>query len=138
MDSVHPMDSDVKVKRLPDGTLHAPGVFDDTSSDANLLQMLRALDAAKITTKGDLIALFTVQEELGFKGMNYWFDQNPKAADMIVGIDTELGTRGRAVHQRDLQDHAAAGQRSGAGDLQRRHDGRWHGGQRDRAGVVVH
>ena len=48
--------TDVTVKRLPDGTLHAPGVFDDTSSDVELLQMLRALDAAKIRTKGDLIA----------------------------------------------------------------------------------
>ena len=91
MDTVHPMDTDVKVKRLPDGTLHAPGVFDDTPSDINLLQTLRALDAAKIATKGDIIALFSVQEELGLKGMYYWFEHNPKAADMIVGIDGELG-----------------------------------------------
>jgi acetylornithine deacetylase/succinyl-diaminopimelate desuccinylase-like protein len=91
MDTVHPMDADVRVKRLPDGTLHAPGVFDDTASDINLLQTLRALDAAKVRTKGDIIALFTVQEELGLKGMYYWFDHNPKAADLIVGIDGELG-----------------------------------------------
>jgi acetylornithine deacetylase/succinyl-diaminopimelate desuccinylase-like protein len=92
MDTVHPMDTDVTVKRLPDGTLHAPGVFDDTSSDVELLQMLRSLDAAKIRTKGDLIAIFSVQEELGLKGMYYWFDHNPKAADMIVAVDAELGT----------------------------------------------
>jgi acetylornithine deacetylase/succinyl-diaminopimelate desuccinylase-like protein len=79
------------VKRLPDGTLHAPGVFDDTPSDVNLLQMLRALDAAKIQTKGDIITLFTVQEELGLKGMYYWFDHNPKTADMVVAVDAELG-----------------------------------------------
>jgi tripeptide aminopeptidase len=91
MDTVHPMDTDVHVKRLPDGTLHAPGVFDDTPSDVNLLQTLRALDAAKITTKGDILALFSVQEELGLKGMYYWFDHNPKAADMIVAVDAELG-----------------------------------------------
>lgn len=91
MDTVHPMNTDLKVKRLPDGTLHAPGVFDDTPSDVNLLQTLRALDAAKVKTKGDVIALFTVQEELGLKGMYYWFDHNPKAADMIVAIDGELG-----------------------------------------------
>jgi hypothetical protein len=129
MDTVHPMDTDVKVKRLPDGTLHAPGVFDDTPSDINLLQTLRALDAAKIVTKGDIIALFSVQEELGLKGMYYWFDHNPKAADMIVGIDGELG----------MVNYAALGNhRSGAGDLQRRHDGRRHGRQRDLARVVVH
>jgi acetylornithine deacetylase/succinyl-diaminopimelate desuccinylase-like protein len=91
MDTVHPMDADLSVKRLPDGTLHAPGVFDDTPSDVNLLQTLRAMNAATIKTRGDVIALFTVQEELGLKGMYYWFDHNPKAADMIVAIDGELG-----------------------------------------------
>ena len=91
MDTVHPMDTDLMVRRLPDGTLHAPGVFDDTPSDVNVLQALRALDAAKVNTKGDIIALFTVQEELGLKGMYYWFDHNPKTADMIVAIDGELG-----------------------------------------------
>jgi len=91
MDTVHPMNTDLKVKRLPDGTLHAPGVFDDTPADVNVLQTLRALDAAHIRTKGDIIALFTVQEELGLKGMYYWFDHNPKTADMIVAIDGELG-----------------------------------------------
>jgi acetylornithine deacetylase/succinyl-diaminopimelate desuccinylase-like protein len=91
MDTVFPMDTDVQVKRLPDGTFHAPGIWDDTASDINLLQMLRALDAAKIQTGGDLIALFTVQEELGLKGMYYWFDHHPKTADMIVAVDAELG-----------------------------------------------
>ena len=91
MDTVHPMDTDVTVKRQPDGTLHAPGVFDDTSSDVELLQMLRALDAAKIQTRGDVIVIFSVQEELGLKGMYYWYDHNPNAADMIVAVDAELG-----------------------------------------------
>ena len=31
------------------------------------------------------------RRKLGLKGMYYWFDHNPKAADMIVGIDGELG-----------------------------------------------
>ncbi|HKW01677.1 MAG TPA: M20/M25/M40 family metallo-hydrolase [Vicinamibacterales bacterium] len=91
MDTVHPLGTDVTVKRLPDGTLHAPGILDDTPSDVALLQMLRALDAAKIRTKGDLILIFSVQEELGLKGMYYWYDHNPKSADMIVAVDAELG-----------------------------------------------
>jgi acetylornithine deacetylase/succinyl-diaminopimelate desuccinylase-like protein len=91
MDTVHPMDTDLKVKRLPDGTLHAPGVFDNTASIANVLAMLRAMNAAKVTTKGDLLLLFSVQEELGLKGMYYWFDHNPKVADMIIASDAELG-----------------------------------------------
>lgn len=89
MDTVHPMDADLKVKRLPDGTLHAPGVFDNTASVANALQTLRALDAAKIQTRGDLIVVFTVQEELGLKGMYYWMDHNPAPA-MIVASDGAL------------------------------------------------
>ncbi len=89
MDTVHPMDTDVKVKRLPDGTLHAPGVFDNTASVANALQTLRALDAAKIQTRGDLLFIFTVQEELGLKGMYYWMDHNPAPA-MLVASDGAL------------------------------------------------
>ncbi len=89
MDTVHPMDADLKVKRLPDGTLHAPGVFDNTSSVENALQTLRALDAAKIQTRGDLIFVFTVQEELGLKGMYYWMDHHPAPA-MIVASDGGL------------------------------------------------
>ncbi len=91
LDTVHPLETDVTVKRLPDGTLHAPGVFDDTSSDVELLQLLRALDAAGIKTRGDLVILFTVQEELGLKGMYYYFDHHPKAADMVVAVDAEIG-----------------------------------------------
>ncbi len=91
MDTVHPMDTDLKVKRLPDGTLHAPGVFDNTASVANVLAMLRAFKAAKVQTKGDIVLLFTVQEELGLKGMYYWFEHNPKVADMIIASDAEVG-----------------------------------------------
>ena len=90
MDTVHPMNTDLKVKRLADGTLHAPGVFDNTASVTNALQTLRALDAAKIKTRGDLIFVFTVQEELGLKGMYYWIDHNPAPA-MIVASDASLG-----------------------------------------------
>lgn len=90
MDTVHPMDANLKVRRDADGTLHAPGVFDNTASVANALQTLRALDAAKIQTKGDLIFVFTVQEELGLKGMYYWIDHNPAPA-MIVASDGALG-----------------------------------------------
>lgn len=90
MDTVHPLDADLTVKRLPDGTLHAPGVFDNTASVANQLQTMRALDAAKVKTRGDLIFVFTVQEELGLKGMYYWMDHNPAPA-MLVASDGGLG-----------------------------------------------
>jgi uncharacterized glyoxalase superfamily protein PhnB len=78
LDTVHPMDTNVKVTRKPDGTLHAPGVFDNSASVVNLLQTARAMHAARVTTAGDVIFLFTVQEELGLKGMYYWVDHNPR------------------------------------------------------------
>ena len=91
MDTVHPLDTNVKVTRAADSSLHAPGVFDNSASVANLLQAARAMDGAKLQTRGDVIFLFTVQEELGLKGMYYWVDHNPGAADMIVALDGELG-----------------------------------------------
>jgi acetylornithine deacetylase/succinyl-diaminopimelate desuccinylase-like protein len=91
MDTVHPMETNLKVTRKPDDTLHAPGVFDNSASVVNLLQATRAMDAAKVRTRGDIVLLFTVQEELGLKGMYYWIDQNPKAADMLIALDGGLG-----------------------------------------------
>lgn len=91
MDTVHPMETNLKVARKPDDTLHAPGVFDNSASIVNLLQAARALDAAKVRTRGDVILLFTAQEELGLKGMYYWLDQNPKTADMLIALDGGLG-----------------------------------------------
>ena len=90
LDTVHPMDTDLTVKKLPDGTLHAPGIFDNTASVANALQTLRAMSAAKIKTKGDIYYVFTVQEELGLKGMYYWLDHHPNLATLIVASDTGL------------------------------------------------
>jgi acetylornithine deacetylase/succinyl-diaminopimelate desuccinylase-like protein len=51
----------------------------------------RALDRAGIRTRGDLIFLGTVQEELGLLGMSHWLDHNPDVADMVVVMDGGLG-----------------------------------------------
>jgi acetylornithine deacetylase/succinyl-diaminopimelate desuccinylase-like protein len=91
MDTVHPLDTPLKVRREDNGTLHAPGIFDNTASISNQLQTLRAMRDAKIETKGDLIFLFTVQEEVGLKGMYHWLEKNPKVADMLVAVDGGLG-----------------------------------------------
>ena len=91
MDTVHPMNTNLKVTRKNDGTLHAPGVFDNSASVVNLLQAARAMHDAKVQTRGDIILLFTVQEELGLKGMYYWLDKNPKVTDMLVALDGGLG-----------------------------------------------
>jgi acetylornithine deacetylase/succinyl-diaminopimelate desuccinylase-like protein len=91
MDTVHPLDTPLKVRREDNGTLHAPGVFDNTASLAGQLQAMRAMRDAKIETRGDLIFLFTVQEEVGLKGMYHWIQKNPGVADMLVGVDGALG-----------------------------------------------
>jgi tripeptide aminopeptidase len=62
LDTVFPEGIDVKVKRQ--GTkLMAPGVGDDTRGLALMLALVRALDAAKLTTASDLLFVGNVGEE---------------------------------------------------------------------------
>lgn len=91
MDTVFPAGTDVRVTRKADGTLHAPGVGDNSASVANLLQAIRAIRAADLKTKGDLIYLATVREEVGLKGMYAWAERNRGAMDLLVGMDGALG-----------------------------------------------
>jgi acetylornithine deacetylase/succinyl-diaminopimelate desuccinylase-like protein len=91
MDTVFPAGTDVKVTRKPDGTLHAPGVGDNSASVANLLQVIRALRHAQLQTSGDIIFLATVQEEVGLKGMYAWLERNKGVADLLVAMDGALG-----------------------------------------------
>jgi tripeptide aminopeptidase len=90
MDTVHPIDTDVRVRRSGD-MLHAPGVFDNSASLANLLAVVRAMNRANIRTKGDIIFIATVQEELGLIGMDFWLKHNPGVANLLVAIDGGLG-----------------------------------------------
>jgi acetylornithine deacetylase/succinyl-diaminopimelate desuccinylase-like protein len=91
LDTVHPLDTDVKVKR--DGNvLRAPGIFDNSASVANMLATIRALNRARIRTQGDLIFIGTAQEELGLRGMDYWLEKNPGRAQLVVAMDGGLGS----------------------------------------------
>jgi acetylornithine deacetylase/succinyl-diaminopimelate desuccinylase-like protein len=83
--------TDLTVRRQADGTMHAPGVFDNTASVVNMLQAARAMHAANIRTRGDVIFVATVQEEIGLKGMYYWLEHNKGVADMLVALDAGLG-----------------------------------------------
>ncbi|MBV9050776.1 MAG: M20/M25/M40 family metallo-hydrolase [Hyphomicrobiales bacterium] len=74
LDTVFPEGTEVKVRR--EGTkLFAPGIGDDTRSLAVLLAFLRALDAAGIRTRRDLLIVGDVGEEgLGdLRGMRHLF-----------------------------------------------------------------
>jgi acetylornithine deacetylase/succinyl-diaminopimelate desuccinylase-like protein/photosystem II stability/assembly factor-like uncharacterized protein len=97
LDTVHPLDTDVTVRRdstrqdgRPVRVLRAPGVFDNSASVANMLAMARALNRANVSTRGDIIFIGTVQEELGLIGMDYWLEQNPGVADVLVALDGGL------------------------------------------------
>jgi acetylornithine deacetylase/succinyl-diaminopimelate desuccinylase-like protein len=90
MDTVHPLGTDLTVTRET-GRLHAPGVYDNSASVANMLAAARAIQSAGLVTKGDVIFIATVREEVGLDGMSYWLDHNPDVTDMLVALDGGLG-----------------------------------------------
>ena len=85
-DTVFPDGTDLKVKRDGD-VLRAPGIGDDTSNLMAVLEMFRALNRAGIQTKGDLIFLASVQEELGLLGAKHWLETSGYKPDMFVATD---------------------------------------------------
>jgi acetylornithine deacetylase/succinyl-diaminopimelate desuccinylase-like protein len=78
----------LKIKAtVKDGRVHAPGVGDDTRNIEALLAMIRALDAAKIQTKGDLVFVFTTDEEGGLTGAEHYVKENKGKIDYYVALD---------------------------------------------------
>jgi acetylornithine deacetylase/succinyl-diaminopimelate desuccinylase-like protein len=87
MDTVFPEGTEIKVKREGD-VLRGPGVGDDTSNLTATLEMFRALNRAGAKTKGDLIFLASVQEEVGLAGAKRWLESSGYKPDMFVAVDT--------------------------------------------------
>ena len=78
----------VKIKAtVRDGRVYAPGVGDDTRNIEALLATIRALDAANIKTKGDLVFLFTTDEEEGMTGAKQYTKDNKSKVDYYVALD---------------------------------------------------
>src|SRR5678816_3683359 len=78
----------LKIKAsVRDGRVYAPGVGDDTRNIEALLATLRALDAAKIQTKGDLVFVFTTDEEAGMTGAKQYTKDNKGKVDYYVALD---------------------------------------------------
>ncbi|HEX3349304.1 MAG TPA: M20/M25/M40 family metallo-hydrolase [Acetobacteraceae bacterium] len=78
LDTVFPAGTDVRVRR--EGTkLYAPGIGDDTRGLAVLLAYIRALDAAGVRTRNDILFIGNVGEEgLGdLRGMRHLFLKGP-------------------------------------------------------------
>jgi len=86
MDTVFPEGTDLKVKREGD-ILRAPGIGDDTSNLTAVLEMFRALDRGGVKTKGDLVFLASVQEEIGLLGAKHWLETSPVKPDMFIAVD---------------------------------------------------
>jgi acetylornithine deacetylase/succinyl-diaminopimelate desuccinylase-like protein len=69
------------------GSVHAPGVGDDTRNIEAMLAAIRALDAAGVKTKGDLVFLFTVEEETNFRGVEEFVKENKGRIDHYIALD---------------------------------------------------
>jgi len=78
----------LKIKAtVRDGHVYAPGIGDDTRNIEALLATIRALDAAKIKTKGDLIFVFTTDEEAGMSGAKAFTKENKGKIDYYIALD---------------------------------------------------
>src|SRR5436190_17924159 len=70
-----------------EGKVYAPGIGDDTRNVEALLATIRALNEAKVRTKGDLVFVFTVEEETTFKGVNNYVKENKGKIDQYIALD---------------------------------------------------
>jgi len=78
----------LKIKAtVRDGRVYAPGIGDDTRNVEALLATIRALEAAKIKTKGDLVFVFTVDEEAGMSGAKQYTKDNKGKVDYYIALD---------------------------------------------------
>jgi tripeptide aminopeptidase len=78
----------LKIKAtVREGRVYAPGIGDDTRNIEALLATLRALDAAHIKTKGDLVFLFTTDEEAGMTGAKQYTKDNKGKVDYYIALD---------------------------------------------------
>lgn len=99
LDTVFPAGTNVKVRR--DGNmLYAPGIGDATSSLPVLLGFIRAMNAAKYTTKADIIFMGNVGEEGpgDLRGSRYLFNTSPLKDKIKYFISFEPGRAGRITN----------------------------------------
>ncbi len=92
LDTVFPPETDVKVKR--EGTrLAGPGIGDDSLSLAVMLAYARAMDAAGIKTRDDLLFVGTVGEEGpgDLRGVRYLFNKGEYKDKIKAFFSVESG-----------------------------------------------
>jgi len=88
LDTVFPEGTDVTV-RVRGDTLFAPGVGDDTRGLVVVLTVLRAMEAAALETRGDVLFVGTVGEEgLGdLRGVKHLFREGGPEIAAFISID---------------------------------------------------
>jgi acetylornithine deacetylase/succinyl-diaminopimelate desuccinylase-like protein len=99
LDTVFPEGTDVKVKKK--GTVwSAPGIGDDTRSLAELLSIIRAMDAAKLQTNSDILFIGDVGEEGqgDLRGMKYLFQKGPYKDKIKAFMSMEGGASDRLTN----------------------------------------
>lgn len=72
---------------IRNGKVYAPGIGDDTRNVEALLATIRALNDAKIKTRGDLVFVFTVEEETTMKGARTYVTENKGKIDQYIALD---------------------------------------------------
>jgi tripeptide aminopeptidase len=78
----------LKIKAtIRDGRIYAPGVGDDTRNIEALLATIRALDSAQVKTKGDLVFVFTTDEESGLTGAKHFAKENKGKVNYYIALD---------------------------------------------------
>lgn len=93
LDTVFPAETDVRVRR-EGHELHAPGVRDNSTAVAALIQLVAGLRDLDLTFKGRLILVGTAGEEgLGdLRGMKAAMARFGQEADMVIAVDGNLGS----------------------------------------------
>jgi acetylornithine deacetylase/succinyl-diaminopimelate desuccinylase-like protein len=77
---------------VKDGRLFAPGSGDCASNVIGMLWAAKAMRAANYTPDINIIFVATAQEEIGLFGMRYFLKEHKGPVDMVVAIDTSLGS----------------------------------------------
>jgi tripeptide aminopeptidase len=92
MDTVFPAGTDVKV-RVEGTRAYGPGIRDNSSAVANLINLVQVLDAAQLELPCDLIVAASVGEEgLGdLRGVRRLMETYKEKVDAVIGYDGEFG-----------------------------------------------
>jgi acetylornithine deacetylase/succinyl-diaminopimelate desuccinylase-like protein len=90
-DTVFAMDTPIDPV-VKDGRLFAPGSGDCASNVIGMLWAAKAMRAANYTPDINIIFVATAQEEIGLFGMRYFLKEHKGPVDMVVAIDTSLGS----------------------------------------------